>query len=113
MVDTPSDTSKWKIDFFDDDTKTEYDSYFQNYPKQKHVKKSFENDVKNNPFYHPVTKRIKFMKGNYKGLLRYGKSDTRIIYKPISETKTVYPVETGKNPDISYKRGSKKKNYLQ
>ncbi|MCX5884594.1 MAG: hypothetical protein NT096_01545 [Proteobacteria bacterium] len=99
----------WKIDFFDEETKTEYNTYFETYPKQKHVKISFEKDVTKNPFFHSTPRRIVSLKGKLKGKYRYGKSETRIIYEPDQVSKTVFPLETAKITDVSYKRKSKKK----
>jgi|SRR3972149_9403580 len=109
MPDNKSDSTSWKLLFFDDDTKTEYDHYFRNYPKQEHVRVSFEKDVTENPFFHPVFRRIVPLKGSYKGKYRYGKSKTRIIYEPIRESKIVYPITIDKVTDIQYKKRSKKK----
>ena len=104
----PNDTG-WKIDFFDKGTRTEYETYFKKYPTQKTVKISFEKDVTTNPFFHPAHRRIVSLKGSLKGKYRYGKSETRIIYEPDQASKTVYPLETDKITEVSYKKRSKKK----
>lgn len=104
-----SNSTEWKISFPDDRTHTEYEEYFKKYPKQSHVKNSFETDVTANPLSHSTLRRIIPLKGQYKGLFRYGKSETRIVYKPIIATKTVFPLETAKVTDVSYKKRSKKR----
>jgi mRNA-degrading endonuclease RelE of RelBE toxin-antitoxin system len=103
------DNTPWKIDFFDEEIKTEYEIYFKKHSDQKSVKMSFEKDVTINPYYHPKPKRIIPLKGKYKGQYRYKKSDTRIIYQPDSATQKIYPLETGTATNISYKVKSKKK----
>jgi len=104
-----SDSTKWEIRFPDEETKTEYNTYFQSYPNQQHVRVSFENDVTENPFYHHTPRRIVHLSGRLKGKYRYAKSKTRIIYEPDQASKTVYPLETATISDVSYKRRSKKK----
>ncbi len=96
----------WVITFSDSSTWEEYNNYFKKYPKQSHVKKSFEKDVVNNPFYHPKDRRIVRI-GDSKNY-RYSKSATRIVYRPDQAKHTVYPLEIGKGTDISYKKRSKR-----
>ncbi len=103
------DNTPWKIVFFDDESKTEYEIYFKKHSDQKSVKKSFERDVTTNPYYHPKSMRIVPLKGEYEGHYRYKKSNTRIIYHPDETTQKVYPIETGTATNISYKIKSKKK----
>jgi len=102
-------STQWQIEFSATAIKTEYDTYFEKYPKQHHVKLSFEENVTENPFFHPTYRRIIHLKGNLKGKLRYGKSKTRIIYETDKASHTVYPLETGKITDAPYKKRSKKK----
>ncbi len=103
MANTP-----WQI-IFTDDAKKEFDLHFENHPNQTPYKKDFEQDVTLNPFYHPSYKRINKMKGKqYKDIYRWSKSNTRVIYKPVSENHTVYPLETSTATGISYKKKSKK-----
>ena len=107
-----SDTTPtaWKLSFPDTATKKEYDKYFKDHQDQAHCKKAYEKDVGSDPLYHPTPKRIKKMEGkDWEGFFRYKKSNTRIIYYPESETKTVYTIETGTSTGISYKKKSKKK----
>lgn len=102
-------STQWQIDFSETKIKTEYDTYFEKYPKQSHVKRSFERDVIENPFFHHTPRRIVHLKGDLKGKLRYGKSETRITYELDKTSHTVYPLETSKITDTSYKKRSKKK----
>ena len=102
-------STQWQIDFSDTEIKTEYDTYFEKYPKQHHVKLSFERDVTENPFFHPTPRRIVPLKGELKGKFRYGKSKTRITYEIDKPSHTVYPLETAKITETSYKKRSKKK----
>jgi mRNA-degrading endonuclease RelE of RelBE toxin-antitoxin system len=104
-----SESTPWKIVFFDDGIKTEYDTYFERHPEQDHVRINFEKDVTENPLYHPTPKKIVPLKGRYKGQYRYRKSSTRIVYEPDQSSKTVYPLETNTATGISYKKKSKKK----
>ena len=102
--------NKWILAFPEASVKTEYDAYFKKYPKQKHVKLSFETEVTENPFFHSADLRIVPLKGeNLRGQYRYGKSDTRIVYYPDQQSHTVFPLETCKITDPSYKRKSRKK----
>ena len=98
---------EWKLDFESDDTEEEYLQFFVVHPDQRSCQARFEVDVKNNPFYHNAYRRIAKLKGKdfeKLELYRWAKSNTRVVYHPEREDKTVYVIETGTATNISYKK---------
>lgn len=100
-------TGNWKIAYPDSRTEKKIkllidsDSYIEG--RWEH----FENDVSNNPFYHPKPRRIMKLKGitGYPpGTFRYKNEPLRVLYLPNKETKTVYPLEANTTNKISYKK---------
>ncbi len=97
---------KWIID---EESSEEVRSTIQSRPNLIRHWHSFEKDIAANPFYHPARKRIQKLKGKaYKDLLRYSKSDLRVVYYPEKEKKVVYPIEAASATDIGYKKRSRK-----
>ncbi|GAH38553.1 unnamed protein product [marine sediment metagenome] len=69
---------------------------------------SFEEDVIDNPFYHPKSKRIKKLKTTSypEGTYRYKKEPLRVVYYLNREKRTIYPLDAGTSTNIAYKRRS-------
>lgn len=101
--------NRWKIKFFDEEIRKEYEDHFRRHPEQTQYKAKFEKEVTTDPYYHPKQNRIKPLKGKEnKGKYRWSVSNTRVIYIPTAESSTIYPIETGTATDISYKKKSRK-----
>ncbi len=68
--------------------------------------KRFEAEVTTNPFFHHKHKRImKFKDGSFpSGTYRYRNDPLRVVYMPVSDTKTIYPLEANTTNKISYKK---------
>ena len=106
LPETKTRHQEWEIST-ESNIASDFKKHFDKYPEHTKLLTEFESDVTKNPFNHPVKKRIRKIqrKDRYpEGTHRWSKKRLRVVYLPVEESHTVYPLDVGLDKDIKYKR---------